>query len=200
MNVNTCPTPPHPTPPMCTKTHGQIKTVLQLIILRWCSETTWNWPHPVPSAAVRNSPPIPPSARHCFQSQVDGPRGQFQATHPAGAAHAAMFLWSSVQMPVAPEDKQLQMLLDQNISKSSKSNNVKYMLNVQRSKQRTWEATWGEVWSQDFWISMSYQVTNVEVPGLPSESARLRTKPPESNHHLTLLSIWQSSKPTMSFH
>ena len=31
MNVTTCPTPRHPTPPMCTKTHGQIKTVLQLL-------------------------------------------------------------------------------------------------------------------------------------------------------------------------
>ena len=34
MNVTTCPTPPHPTPPMCTKTHGQIKTVLQLYALK----------------------------------------------------------------------------------------------------------------------------------------------------------------------
>ena len=32
MNVNTCPTPPHPNPPMCTKQHGLLKAVLQLII------------------------------------------------------------------------------------------------------------------------------------------------------------------------
>ena len=31
MNIITCPTPPHPTPPMCTKHHGLLKAVVQLI-------------------------------------------------------------------------------------------------------------------------------------------------------------------------
>ena len=30
MNVITCPTPPHPIPPMCTKHHGLLKAVVQL--------------------------------------------------------------------------------------------------------------------------------------------------------------------------
>ena len=30
LNVITCPTPPHPTPPMCTKHHGLLKAVVQL--------------------------------------------------------------------------------------------------------------------------------------------------------------------------
>ena len=55
-----------------------------------------------------------PSPRLCFQSQVDGPRSQFQATHPARAAHAAMFLRSSVQVPVAPEIGWMLILEDQN--------------------------------------------------------------------------------------
>ena len=37
MNVNTCPTPPHPNPPMCTKHHGLLKAVLQLV--RYISPT-----------------------------------------------------------------------------------------------------------------------------------------------------------------
>jgi len=60
-----------------------------------------------------SSPPWP-SPRLCFQSQVDGPRSQFQATHPARAAHAAMFLRSSVQVPVAPEISWMLILEDQN--------------------------------------------------------------------------------------
>ena len=32
MNVITCPTPPHPSPPMCTKHHGLLKAVVQLCL------------------------------------------------------------------------------------------------------------------------------------------------------------------------
>ena len=46
MNVTTCPTPPQPTPPMCTKTHGQIKTVLQLSTHAFNSDQLgWNEPN-----------------------------------------------------------------------------------------------------------------------------------------------------------
>ena len=147
-----------------------------------------------------------PSPRLCFQSQVDGPRSQFQATHPARAAHAAMFLRSSVQVPVAPEISWMLILEDQN-----DPSYINMFNDVQCEKIETTDF-WGNLgWSvKTFkYFAMSYQVSNL-WKFLVSKSNFWVTKMFWTQHDcaqihprqtiISVLSIWQCSKPGTPFH